>query len=84
MEGIGDEVVLFGAFLVLSVCMLVYLSLRGSQGRAARGPDETQHQVQDGEIVSDGSVWILCCCFVSLEFETQENHQNKHNIQYSQ
>lgn len=36
VEGIGDEVVLFGAFLFLSMCMLVYVSLRGSRNERPR------------------------------------------------
>ena len=35
IDGVGDEVVLFGAFFFLSLCIVGYMSLRGQ--RAARG-----------------------------------------------
>lgn len=40
IEGIGDEVVLFVAFLFLSICMLIYVSFKRDQAQ----------QQQNGEI----------------------------------
>ncbi len=38
IAGVGDEVVFFGAFLILSVCMLVFFSrIRGSNQQRDQG-----------------------------------------------
>jgi hypothetical protein len=52
VEGVGDEVVLFGAFLFITMCMLVYFSRRGGQGRAPEGQGNRQ---QDGSTGDEGS-----------------------------
>ena len=52
VEGIGDEVLLFGAFLFLSACMVCYVSLRGERRgpeQAARGREGEQQQRDNGE-----------------------------------
>ena len=45
VEGIGDEVLLFGTFLFLSLCMVGYMSFRGArrhpeQNARAEGEEE--------------------------------------------
>ena len=48
MEGVGDEVVLFAAFLLLSLCLLLYVSLRGTRGGTRRQPAENTDHQQEG------------------------------------
>ena len=52
VEGVGDEVVLFGAFICLAMCMLVYFSLRGGPNRASEG--QGNRQQEDGEV----AIWM--------------------------
>lgn len=57
IEGIGDEVLLFGAFLFLSLCMVGYVSLRGGERRPQRR-EETQEEVarrREGEGLRGGT-----------------------------
>lgn len=45
VEGIGDEVLLFGTFLFLSLCMVGYVSFRG----ARRHPEQNARTDLEGE-----------------------------------
>lgn len=46
VDGVGDEVVLFGAFLFLAMCMLVYVSLRESRNERPR----EEHRQEESEM----------------------------------
>ena len=49
MEGVGDEVVLFAVFLLLSMCFFVWLSLRGNRGTQQRGRSAGEQAASVGE-----------------------------------
>lgn len=73
VDGVGDEVVLFGAFLFLAMCMLVYVSLR--EGRNGR-PREEQLQ-EESEMNLPLHVYCYCSCFSLYSAGTDDTNDEE-------